>query len=791
MVGRRPNAARIPAALALLLIGVAALVLPGGGRAFFADPGGSLESASSRIRLDASSPNALVLQTSTYRLTLAKRNGGLIELLDKASGLRLVKATNGCQWGAVAADDPTYIGGCRFQPNEAARFSYAWDPGSTTLTLTYAADPSMPRPVGAVVTIRAAQSSFDVQLTLDNETSKVLTGVSFPVDLIEDENLVEAGYGPNFLPGVRFLPSFFQRIDDSVETYPSRWAFADYAALDLGGSHLSLYAVNPSGPIAPAKIGFVHQSSGPCSASSFCLVHNLQTWIVPGASWTSPVMRIRVGQPVEETILGYRTDNGIDAYPSVSDKAGGNLSTLVRAPLIKADLEKGVPPFSEWAPFLARLPSPALLHPVAFGPGGFDETDPDVLPPDTRFGTTETFRAIVQAANARGQLVMPYLNVSWWNPQSPTIRDLPKTVDTTSISMQASDGKAVTEQFSGNDGFIVSPSSPYVRQRIGEELQRWQTQVPANCLFFDQIGARPWRLDFNPAAPTPLAYDDGWLSLMAPFRSRCLMVEDGWDRLASPFVGFAGGLQLMQREFDWLDDQWGKGTWETYPLADWLVHDKVLLYQHDLYDDTMTTDREILTWNLAYGFMLSYAWDQRYDTLSSPWLELAGDFQRALGPHYAGVALTSYRRVGDGVTETRFGDFSVVANWSATAPYSTDGYGVAPGGFVARAGDGSVLAGVFTDTFGGSALSPGVHYVVVERSGGAVGVRQPIGADTQLAVDPPPGWTAGQPIRVTALAAGGSPIADVPGELRGSRYAFTYQSALNGTRVDAYRLTAG
>ncbi len=246
----------------------------------------------------------------------------------------------------------------------------------------------------------------------------------------------------------------------------------------------------------------------------------------------------------------------------------------------------------------------------------------------------------------------------------------------------------------------------------------------------------------------------------------------------------------MQREFDWLDEEWGKGTWETFPLADWLFHDKVLLYQHDLYDQTMTTDREILTWNLAYGFMLSYAWDDRHDTLSSPWLGLVADFQRALGPHYAGVALTSYKAVAEDVTETRFGDFSILANWSQAASYPVDGYGLAPQGFIARADDGSVIAGAFTDTFGASALSPGVHYVVVERTQDAETVRQPIGSDTQLAVDPPPVWTAGRSIRATAIAADGSAIADVPGELRGSHYAFTYQATLNGIPVDSYRLTA-
>jgi len=67
---------------------------------------------------------------------------------------------------------------------------------------------------------------------------------------------------------------------------------------------------------------------------------------------------------------------------------------------------------------------------------------------------------------------------------------------------------------------------------VAQEMESWRTSVPADCLFFDQLGARPWLRDFNRASPTPLAYDDGWLAAMAPYANRCLMVEDGWDRLA-------------------------------------------------------------------------------------------------------------------------------------------------------------------------------------------------------------------------------------------------------------------
>ena len=122
---------------------------------------------------------------------------------------------------------------------------------------------------------------------------------------------------------------------------------------------------------------------------------------------------------------------------------------------------------------------------------------------------------------------------------------------------------------------------------------------------------------------SPLSYYDGWLSLFAPDADKCLMVEDGWDRLAASFSGFDSSDMLMQREFDWLDGRFGAGNWETFPLALWLLHDKVPLYQHDLFDGTFTGDPEMLTWNLAYGYLLSFNWSAG---TSSPWLRIVAAF---------------------------------------------------------------------------------------------------------------------------------------------------------------------
>ena len=681
----------------VVLLGALAIVLgrPGAGSALLVSESGGANGGAA-IRLDQRSAN-LVLTAPGYRLTLSKRNGGVLDLLDLATKTHLVTAANGCEWGVAAVSDPAYIGGCTFTPTSGARFSYAWNASAKTLTLDYAAGAGT-RDVDAVVTVHAAADYFDLRLTLSNHAQNPIQTVNFPVDLYSDVALAQAGYAPNFLPGVRFGPDFFSRVGNDVLTYPSRWAFADFLAVDLGGTHLAMYSVNPApSPLAPVSFGFIHNAPPtPCSGTSFCITHQFQTWIAAGASWESPLMRIRIGDPVDKTILAYRAENGIGGYPSAAAKLGGRLDKLARAPLLKADLGKDVPKFRDWPKAFDNLPSPLLVHPVGFGPGGFDASDPDLLPPDSRFGAPEDLRAAFQSAQEHGDLVMPYLNVSWWNPQSPTIHGLPSPLTPEAISALDQNGKPRTEQFSGFDGFIASPAVPYVRDRVRAEIDRWGTDAPADCRFFDQIGARPWKFDFNPAESSPVAYNDAWLSLFAPYGDRCLMVEDGWDRLAASFSGFQGGLLLMEREHVEPDKLWGVGNWRPFPLALWLIHDKVLLYQHDLYEQTMTIDPEVLTWNEAFGFVLSEDWAAGVD---SPWLAIAAAFQGALGPHYAGVPLTSYREPAPGVTETRFGTYSVVANWNSSV-YEIGGYRVAPGGFLARTDDGGLVAGEFADASG-------------------------------------------------------------------------------------------
>jgi Domain of unknown function (DUF6259) len=734
----------------------------------------------------------LRITTPRYELVLSRRNGGIASLVDRVANVKLLTGEGGCLWGARADGSTDYLGGCSYSRTGSPRFAYSWSQATKRLTMTYTPSPTAPG-LSATAVLTAATTSFDLQVTLQNHLGRVLSSVLVPADLVGSSDSVTAGYAPNFLPGIRLGPGFFKGTRSNVLTYPGRWAWGDFLSFDAGAGHLAMYSANPDpNPLRPIELGFVRDAPGTfCGDARFCIAHSFDTWVADGATWESPPVRIRVGETVDKSLLAYRKDNAIDKYPSVADKLGSQATEYEQSPLIKADPHRGLPPLADWASEFDRLPSPALIHPVHFHPGRFDEVDPDFLPLDPSVGTSADFRSMVDDAHAQGLLVMPYLNVSWWNTDSPTVKKLLAQGPAERFAALDASGQPRMERYKPFHGYVVSPYTVPVKDRVHALMDQWQAEHPTDCYFFDQIGSRPWIRDFNPAAPDSLSYADGWLALMGQLAPRCLMAEDGWDRLAKTFAGFHGGLLVVQRESQEADYLFGAGNWQPYPLLPMILHDKVLLYQHDLSERTMTTDPWTLTFNVAYGFMLSYDWDNTAQALDSPWLDVVGSFQHALGPYSAGQPLQSFGSPAANVSETGYPNMSVLANWSDAAAYAVDGYGVAPTGFLARSKDGALVAGSFAGTFDGSPLSAGTHQLVVARTSTAVTVHQPLGGDTQLAVRLPSSWQAGKPVRAEMVGPDGSARGSFDGTVQNGRFVFTCAGPIPGLPAPTYRISTG
>lgn len=736
--------------------------------------------------------DALHIRSRHYEIVLSKDNGPILGIWDVETGQRLTMGSrNGCLWGAsFPGREPDYAGGCSFKRDGPRRFSYHWDEERATLMLEYLWDVQATDRLDATVEIMASDESyFDLGIRLRNNWGAPVEQVLIPSDLVFDERQVTAAYAPFILPGVRLTKGFFSEDRSYVATYPGE-AYAPYISLDVGSSYLSLYPISgPESQVQPVRLGFLDDDG--TAPDTFLMSYALQTWIENGQEWSSPTIRVRIGEPARQTIEAYREDSGIAGYPSLEQKMGDKLEALDRAPLVKADITTIGKPFSQWSEDLERLPDPVLLHLVAFQAGGFDTNNPDLLPPDPRWGTTDDLRRLAEEMRERGSLVVPYTNPTWWDEGAPTLEDLPPGRGIEDIAVLDRGGNPVREEYNGHEGVVVSPHAPLVRERLDRLMEEWREDVPADCVFFDQVGARNWLLDLNPAAPSSVAYSDGWLEFTRHYADRCMMTEMGWDRLAEMMVAFHGSILTWERTSGYASRYWGHDNWEPYPLALWLFSDKVLLYQHDLDGTTMVRDRSVLTWDLAFGMMLSYVWETfTADTLESPWLELVGVLQREVAARYAGKPLIDYQYILPHVTLTEFDGLSVTANWHPYLPYRVDGYDIAPGGFLARTEDGSLLAGAFPGTgfFNGQPLSPGEHYIVVRRSGQGVTVHQPVGEDTRLYIDVPERWSA---IKVAVYDAYGVYLGEVdcwhwPDD---GRMSFLYRQYLNGSKVGYYKVS--
>ncbi len=735
--------------------------------------------ARAQAGFDESASDHVRLTGDAYELTLSKANGAILSITDRAAGAALTLGSrNGCLWGSSYQTTPSaYRGGCSFSAGGANAFSYAWDAAGSTLILKYVSDPRAAQQADATATIALGADGFDLKLAVTNRMGAMMTSVLFPSDLLLADDSIEAAYLPYYLPGVRLKPGFFRAHRSISAVYPSARAFADYLAVDANGGRLAYYSVNPAGKIRPAVIGF--QDDDKIRAGTFYAFHTFQAWTPDGGTFETPVVRVRVGQSPEETLAAYRAENHIADYPDLSGKLGDLAAQVARSPLIKLDLRQVNRPFAELGARLDLVRAPAILHPVSYWPRGFDQNYPDFLPPDARFGGVADFQAFIDAAHARGLFVMPYTNPTWWDDQSPTAKSAP---DISTLAVLKPDGQPVYESYGPNRGFVASPHAAGVAERLARLMAQWRDEATVDFVLQDQIGSRSWLRDFHPAAPDPMQYSDAWLEHTRLYAIQRLMTEDGWDRLAATEVGFSGSLLTGATRWNPNGVRWGEGSrgntafgegnWEPYPLGVWLFHDKVLFYHHDLDTLPMNGGVEVLTWNAAFGVMAGYHWPE-LRWADANWIAAASAFQAAVLARTAGRTLDAYRSLSPEVTESRFGDLAVIANWNPGKSFDIDGHTITPAGCLARTDDGSLVAGVLEQRFNGSALTAGPHYLIVERAGAVLVVRQPVGADTPLTITLPEDWDAATGVVVRAFDRGNQLLDPVAASLDGQRVTFS------------------
>lgn len=519
------------------------------------------------VYFDESNANIMLLGNDYYEVGLDKSNGAITYIVDKATGGRVTEGSrNGCLWGAVFDDaTPSYVGGCGYNAAWANRFSYVWEGSSQSLRLLYEPDVAAGQQLTAQVTITASLGAwFDMALALENGWGSELDFALFPSDLIVREAGIQQVVLPA-LPGVVLEPTFFDENRSYVGSYPAP-LFADYMALSSTLGQMSIYTLYEE-PIKPVFVGFIHDDADVNDSSVY--YHSFSARVADGEGWHSPRIRVYIGQGVSETIQAYRVDNGLHEFASLPDKLGSRYEEVSQAPLFKADAsglknQLGIG-FSDYASALfPRLPAPAIFHPVTFWAADFDEHYPDFLPTDAAYGTQQEFVTMFEEAQTKGLLVMPYINPTWWDDESPTLQNLtpPLTIDDLAVLDDA--GNPVYEYYGVHGGYVMSPYAPFVQRRVDEVIDELTIDVPSDMLFEDQIGARAALPDYNGVSPYLTAYPEGWLAHTRIYSDRLLMTEGGFDRLAETEAGFHGSILLSERSGA-TDGWWGANNWHLYP----------------------------------------------------------------------------------------------------------------------------------------------------------------------------------------------------------------------------------
>ncbi len=716
--------------------------------------------------------------SSHYEVGIDRGTGGILYIRDNLAGSNVSSGNAGglLWWAFFSSGDWTQ------STYYADSFRHEWDSSASRLTLLYPASAGNSLDVEITVSF-SSEDWFRIGAQVSNRGRSSVQAFGLPYQLLTPRAQVRNALIP-LMPGVILDRTFFSDGKSYAAGYPGV-AFSDFLALESELGSLALYGQR-TGALQPAAIGFERTTDG----EAYKLIHNYNTWIEPSTTWKSPNVYVKVGADYKEAIAAFRLDSGIAQFRGLAEKLVDRKQQFFMSPLYKLDVELIAQPFEKLKrTVIDTIDVPGMVHPVAFQPGGHDVNYPDFLPPVEHLGTLDKFADLVEYARQKGNLVVPYTNMSWWDSDGPTLSNLPTGLRAEDVAVLSRNRTKNMESYGADrDGFVMNLHNSFVKDRIKAEHARLIEELNVDGVFEDQWGARSAPYDFNPAGlekyDPSTSYFQGVLDHVRTHASNNLMTEVGVDMLAEHEVAFMG------TNFLW--DKLGYRTATAphshyYPMAGMLLRDKVMLYQHDLAQETWTNDQDTFRWNLAMGYNLSHAFYFNGSLYTSnPWIDLAGVFQRYVLSNYADQLVESYEKVGNGIYKTRYADYTVYSNWGDTDTFSIGGHVVPAGGAVVVSDDGTVIGGSYR-SYNNRALSHGEHYIVELRREDSIRIYQPVGADTPLAVRKGSDWAGAE---VNAYTYGGSLIGTVYAASDGDLVIFDCLSTVESQKVGYYELTA-
>lgn len=651
----------------------------------------------------------LLLRGDTYLLALSPTNGSILSLRSVGATEGILHSGEQGLWH-LRFRDGAELNAAAFNAESTERsFRYETSAEGKTWRLEFRSPEIM-----VAVTVMDWSQGIDFEGQV-KPPQKAILDFALPGRLRFDPAQLERFICPmdgNQSVGVAFQGSFFQlQPPDSPSGRPPQTVrpirylhystpypagFADFFHLDTHVGSASLYRVqpqqwapwegarNPEAIFIPGRLACGGDEQGGYCDRPF------GTYVAPGQVWRSPKVRLTVGGSAAEGLRAYCEANRIrrrleEKMPpdilerfksSVLVYYGGNCREKIE--------------------FLERLPVPTQVHFADYLRGGFDKQYPDHLPPHPDFGTPEEFRTFLDRCRQRGHLVVPYTNPTWWcdHPKGPTFEregDAPL--------LRTLDGTLSSERYGPNDGFTVCHWHPAVQAANRETVRQFTEEYPTDLLFQDQCGARSWSYDTNPASPTFYAYSEGLISMVAEdCQKKPLSTESGWDRVVnyeSQLCGMSWSLVPTEGGPSWrrlMKYDYPPETWEVFPLAQYIAHDKAAMLYHDL--GQFVTNREVLAWALGLGFCMSYRVQAAALAEDAPreWLRWLDRLQKSVCARYVGEPIRAFEHdrgptptvEDDGLLRATYGPVEIVANLGPK-PRLEAGHLLPPYGFYATA----------------------------------------------------------------------------------------------------------
>jgi len=414
--------------------------------------------------------------------------------------------------------------------------------------------------------------------------------------------------------------------------------------------------------------------------------HSVLARIAPNTTSDLPPVRMAVAADAFGVFAAYRKDNGMDAWPNLLEK----MSPAVRRTLPSAvHLKMGIASNTSMRRYADLLPSlpggPYLIEIVSYWEpnGDFDAHYPDFLAISKSMGGADSFRALIAAGHARGDLMSVYTNPTWWHEDTRGVEELGGA---TKIGVRQPNGELAKQEFSGHTGFIVGLWRPDVQAFVSRQLSAFRDDYKLDMVFQDQYGTRGGD-DYAADLPQrPDAYTEG-VAEMAQASAAVLPIASegvGFDRTfryLTATMGFYLNTMTHERKTEY-DPNAHDGNWQQWPLGTLALHDKVAFYPHNL--DSSVDTSENLSWALAFGMNMHGTYDMNSDILRG-----LSYVQRRVGRLAFGVRASGFRYLNPARSLTRtsyVNGLDVIASHEAepcTVDTSVGPVTLAPHGFVA------------------------------------------------------------------------------------------------------------